>query len=70
MEKTQEIPKTGMEQFFKEEGDVDREGNAYGLQQMLRHVRTDDVSGEVFLVWRRVNFELKFRVQENDRTKP
>ena len=48
VEKTQEMPKTEAEQFLREEGDMDREENGEALQQLLRHVRKDDVSGEFF----------------------
>ncbi len=50
VEKAQEMPKMEVEQFLKGEGDVDREENGDGLQQLHRHVRKDDVSLEFFHV--------------------
>ena len=42
------MPKREVEQLLKEKGDVDREENGDGLLYLRRHVRKDDVSGEVF----------------------
>ena len=58
-----------MEQFLKEEGNVDREENGDGLYLLHRHVRKYDVIGEISywsVEWG--NFESdknsKFRAQE------
>ena len=69
VEKTQDMLEAEVEQLLKEEGNVDRERNGDGLQQLHRHMR-NKMFQEKFLSVEKGNFESdknsKYRAQELD----